>query len=101
MDFKIYRGDTLPDLKITLYSDQTPVPLTDAIQIRVIGARNRNIAFVKEGAGDEHGVVTATWDEADTASTGDIRIEVEVTWDGGRKQTFRPTDVVKVLPDFG
>lgn len=101
---RIYRGDLKPDLHITLYDGDTPVDLTTAAAVKVIGVRDGQPAFTHTvtGAGAD-GVVTMPWQTDDTAVAGTIKVEVEVTWPGGggKPQTFRPDDVVQVDPDLG
>lgn len=110
---RIYRGDLTPDLEITCtnrvynpatgrHDQTTPVDLTAATTVKVIGVRDGVEVFnrpVNDDAPD--GVVTMPWQPGDTDTPGQIVVEVEVTWPGGKLQTFRPQDYVTVAPDLG
>lgn len=97
---KMYRGDLKPDLQITLTDDATPVDLTTAASIRLIGMRGSTVAIDEDVTGTAEGVVTYEWQLADTATTGRILVEVEVTWPGEKPQTFRPLAAVDVVADY-
>lgn len=96
----MYRGDLKPDLEITLTDDRTPVNLTTAASIRVIGTRNGTVAFDRAATGNTAGVIVMPWQTGDTSTVGRISVEVEVTWPGAKPQTFRPTSVVDILTDY-
>jgi hypothetical protein len=99
---RMYRGDLEPDLVVTCYDGETPVNLTGASSIRVIGARlNGTLLFSRPVTGTAQGVVTMPWQVTDTATEGEIVIEVEVTWPGARPQTFRPGERVSIRADLG
>lgn len=83
-DFTIKRGDTAPALIIECVG----ADLSLAAAVRVIGARSGNKVIDHVGSGDDQGLITYLWDAADTAQTGLIEMEVEVTWPDGRIQTF-------------
>lgn len=98
---KIYRGDLKPDLRITCLDGDAPVDLTVATSVKVIGVRDGVVLFNRAATtATAAGVVTMLWQTADTAVTGVIEVEVEVTWSGAKPQTFRPPDVVTVAPDL-
>lgn len=104
MTDKIKRGDLLPAWKATLFDGATAVDLTAASSIRVLfirpGGSPRTITGV---TGTALGVVTVPWDPTDTATTGDLLAEVEVTWPGSKPQTFPPDDyiVTRIYQDLG
>lgn len=99
---RMFRGDLKPDLSITCYDGADPVNLSTASTVKVIGVRDGvalfNRAATSAGA---DGVVTMEWQAGDTSTVGQIAVEVEVTWPGGKPQTFRPAESVKVEPDLG
>ncbi len=105
---KIARGDLLPPLTANLTNTSTagvttPVDLTTATSIRVIGRRagaTTNL-FDRTVTGTSGGVVTMQWQTADTAVAGRIKVEVEVTWPGSKPQTFPVRDAVDVYDDLG
>lgn len=91
------RGDTKPDLTITLRDGDTPINLTTATAVKVIAKRERvgggtDPVFNRAAtSANSSGVVTMLWQTADTATPGTLLIEVEVTWPGPYTQTF-PAD---------
>ncbi len=107
---RIKRGDLLPALTATLTDTPTggvttPVNLTTATSIRVIGRRAGAVTnlFDRAATGTSGGVVTMQWQAADTAVAGRIWVELEVTWPGAKPQTFpvRGQLPVDVYDDFG
>lgn len=99
---RIKRGDTLPSLVIDLSGDAGPVDLTAATQVKVLGVRDGQVAVDRPAEGDAAGAVTMDW-ATETATAGVIGFEVEVTWPGGKKQTFPADGLVyaEVTPDLG
>jgi hypothetical protein len=98
---RIYRGDLKPDLTITCTSDGNAVDLTTATSIRIIGVRDGTTLFDRTVTGTDQGVITMQWETTDTTDTGRIHVEAEVTWPGGKPQTFRPQEAIDVVPDYG
>ncbi len=103
--FQIKRGDNLPDLVADISGDQGPVDLTSATQIRVLGVRNGDLVIQQTAGvtGSAEGVVTMPWPDGSTDVAGLIGFEFEVTWPGGKKQTFPADGLVwaEVTPDLG
>lgn len=98
----MFRGDLKPDLRIALTDGGTAVDLTTATAVKVIGQLDGSPLFSRAAdSATADGVVTMSWQSADTATTGQIAVEVEVTWPGSKPQTFRPPEVIHVLADFG
>ena len=96
----IKQGDSLPDLVVDLSGQAGPEDLTSATGIRALGVRDGALVVDRSVTGDAQGVVTMAW-EGETSVPGLIGFEFEVTWPGGRKQTF-PADgreYVLVVPD--
>lgn len=105
MTATIKRGDAEPALRLTLTGADGPVDLTAATTVRLLlAARNGTLAVdAALAARPANGQLTYTWGLTDTAAIGSYRVEVEVTWPGGRKQTF-PSDgygAVRITPDLG
>jgi hypothetical protein len=95
--------DTAPTLTITCTDNGTPVDLTAAASVKVIGSLEGLVLFSDTATGDADGVVTRPWVAEDTDTAGTVLVEVEVTWPGGAVQTF-PADgylTVLILPDLG
>lgn len=105
MTDKIKRGDLLPAWQATLTDAGSPVDLSAATSIRVLGHRDGALVISRTIAGPYStvGVVTMPWEAADTAAVGTIQFEVEVTWPGSRPQTFPPDDYLptRVYQDLG
>lgn len=98
---RIYRGDLMPSLVITCLDGDDPVDLTIATSVFVIGVRDGVVLFNRAAtSATALGVVTMDWVANDTAVTGVIEVEVEVTWPGARAQTFRPPEMVTIAPDL-
>lgn len=98
---KMFRGDLKPDLTIDLTDGDTPVDLSTATSVRIIGMRGSELAFDRTPTSMTDGTVTMEWQTADTATTGRILVEVEVTWPGTKPQTFRPvSNAVDIAADY-
>lgn len=94
--------DTDPALVLTLTDgpDGAPVNLTGAT-CRLIGRRDAVVLINASVTGSSVGVITYQWQAADTAATGQLELEVEVTR-AGRVQTY-PREgfvTVRVVPDI-
>lgn len=100
----LYRGDTAPDLEVTVVGTvngaRGPVPFHQAQSIRAIGRKDGLPLFDRQVTGNSSGVIVMPWEAGDTATTGLIEGELEVTWSPGRIQTFR-LPLIEVLPDLG
>ena len=102
---RMFTGDLKPDLIVTLSGD-TPVDATDAESVRIIGKRNGEVVIDEavdpgniEVVGDTS-TVLYQWQAGETDTPGYIEIEVELSWPGARKQTFRADSKVAVVTDF-
>lgn len=107
-DFAIKAHDRLPAIRAQLLSasDEQPVDLTAAQQVRFIMVTQARAVIVNAVAVIEApatlGIVRYDWIAADTATAGSYLGEWEVTWTGGKKQTF-PTatyHTIDVLADL-
>jgi lysophospholipase L1-like esterase len=99
----MYTGDLKPDLRVTL-SAAGPVDVTEAENVRIIGKRGDHIVFdrapdTQDVVGDTS-VLTMLWQDGDTDTKGRIQVEVEVTWPGDERQTFRANGGVDIYTDF-
>ena len=107
----MYPNDLKPDYSVQLTDVSasgvvTNVDLASATDVRVIGvlvAGNVTTEKFDRSAttADSNGVVTMLWEEGDTDTVGLISTEVEVMWPGDKPQTFRPPELVQILPDLG
>jgi hypothetical protein len=102
----LYTGDLVPTLEITVSGDD-PVDLTAATSVLIIGTSNngRTVVFSRspttiQAVGDTS-VLTMDWQVGDTAIARTIQLEVEAIWPINQPQTFRVSDCVIVLNDFG
>lgn len=102
---RIKRGDTKPDLVIDLTDNGLPLSLATAGSIRVIGRLNETTLFndTAPTVNALNGVVTHRWLPAQTANTGRVLVEVEVTWGDLSVQTFPEVGylLVQIDPDLG
>ncbi|WP_125673614.1 hypothetical protein [Amycolatopsis sp. WAC 04182] len=104
------RGDLEPDLVITVEDASGVANLNQVTSWRVIGKQHG--AVVVDGAptsvtvdpGNESKATLArAWETGETADVGDMQIEVEAMWPGGRPQTFPASGygVVRIRADLG
>jgi hypothetical protein len=100
----MYTGDLKPDLDVVLSNPDSPVDVSSASNIRIMGRRGDTLLFDRspdetDTTGDTS-VVTMYWVDGDTDTIGRIQIEVEVTWPGLKPQTFRADGGVDIHSDF-
>lgn len=108
-DFEIKAHDRLPSIRAQLMTetDEVPVDLTAASSVRFImttavGASSKVSAVAVVESPPSAGIVRYDWIAADTDTPGKYLGEWEVTWVGGKKQTF-PTGsyhTIEVLADL-
>lgn len=108
-DFSIKAHDRLPSIRAQLMteSDELPVDLTGASGVRFImttavGSASKVSAVAVIESPPTLGIVRYDWVAADTDTPGKYLGEWEVTWVGGKKQTF-PTGsyhTIEVLADL-
>lgn len=108
-DFEIKAHDRLPAFRVQLQneSDESPVDLTNATGIEFIMVTDPTRTIVINAiavmeAPLTQGIVRYDWASVDTAAPGKFLGEWEVTWTGGKKQTF-PTGsyhTIEVLADL-
>lgn len=109
MTDKIKRGDLLPTWRVTLYDGEAvagnEVDLSTATGVVIIGKMDDTVIIDRRAATSANatGEVTMEWQAADTDTAGAILFEVEVTWPGGKPQTFPVDDylVTTVYEDLG
>ncbi len=95
-------GDSAPDLVIDLTGDDGPADLTTAVGIRILGTRKGITTIDRTVTGTTEGRVSMAWQPGD-ATVGVTGFEVEVTWPGGKVQTFPNRGLlwVRFTPDLG
>lgn len=108
-DFSIKAHDRLPSIRAQLMTeaDEQPVDLTAAQSVRFImttavGSVSKVSAVAVVEDPPTTGIVRYDWTAEDTNTPGQYLAEWEVTWVGGKKQTF-PTGsyhTISVLADL-
>jgi hypothetical protein len=105
-DFAIKAHDRLPSIQATFTSGGIPVDLTTATGVTfIMKSTQGNTVKVNAAATvvtPASGVVRYDWIAADTDTPGSYQAEWQVTWTGGKKQTF-PTltyHTIDVLADL-
>lgn len=108
-DFSIKAHDRLPSIRAQLMTetDEVPVDLTAASGVRfvmttAVGSISKVSAPAVVESPPTSGIVRYDWVAADTDTPGQYLAEWEVTWVGGKKQTF-PTGsyhTISVLADL-
>lgn len=98
---KINKGDLLPDLVADLSGASGPTDLTSATLIEVVIFRGDVEVIRRTVTGNAQGAVTMQWQAGDTDTAGLLGAKWEVTWPGGRMQTFpvEGLEWVLVTPD--
>lgn len=86
-------GDTSPDLTGTLTSNGTPVNLTGASLAVHVRKADKTTVITLTGAivDAPAGKWSAPWGANDLSQAGTHRVEVQVTYSGGKVQTFGPS----------
>ena len=110
-DFMIKRGDTLPTIRAVLTQkddegNDGPIDLSTALGVDFI-MKPKDSGTVKINAAavivtPSMGLVRYDWAVADTATTGSLQAEWEITWPGPKKQTV-PTasyHTIDILADL-
>lgn len=108
-DFSIKAHDRLPSIRAQLLNaeDETPIDLTNATSCRFImttavGAIPKIAAAAVMELPLTGGIVRYDWAAVDTTLPGTFLGEWEVTWTGGKKQSF-PTGSyhsIEILADL-
>lgn len=105
-DFDIKRNDQLPAIRAQLLmaETETPVDLTNALSVKFIMTRAVGETPKISSAGVMEvpltsGIVRYDWTAVDTATPGEYLAEWEITWTGGKKQTF-PTNSYHTIAIF-
>lgn len=103
IDMRLKRGDTAPPLRATLSDAGTPIDLTTATGIKVIGKRQGATLFSRTVTGTDQGLIVMPWGDADTQLPGVLQVEIEVTWAGGTVQSYPAVGYLTVMidPDLG
>jgi len=105
-DFTLKAHDRLPSIQAILSSGTTPVDLTGATGVKfIMKATQGNAVKVNATATivtPASGVVRYDWLSADTDTAGSYQAEWQVTWTGGKTQTFPTTTyhTVDILADL-
>lgn len=111
MVYMIKQKDLLPVLELTLLDENAAaVDLTNATEVRVIILDKANATLVDKTDADASVTYTAltgrvdyAWVSPDTDVTTTFKVEVQVTWTGGKTQRF-PTQgytTGKIVPRIG
>jgi len=91
-DFTLKANDRLPSIQATLTTAGVPVDLTGATGVNfIMKAAQGNTIKVNAAAAivtATTGVVRYDWLAIDTATPGEYIAEWQVTWSGGKKQSF-------------
>lgn len=103
MDLELRRGDTRPALEVTCTDNGAPVDLSNAQSVTVVCKPSAGLATIRRLAASASagGVVVMQWASGDTDAVCSMRVEVEVIWPDGTKQTFPCSNKVQVYPDLG
>lgn len=112
MPMTIKRHDLEPPLVLTVSDASGLADLRGVTSWRVIGSLNGVVVVDSVLAGGNvainpatpaTAVLTRAWVAGETASAGQMKIEVEAIWSTARPQTFPAdgTELVTILPDLG
>lgn len=109
MTLEMKRGDLEPDLVLTATDAANVADLSGVMSWRVLGKFRGQL--VVDGppdavvvSTDKHSAtLTRAWQTGETAFVGEMHIEVEAMWPGGRPQTFPAEDyeAVRFNADLG
>jgi hypothetical protein len=108
MDMK--RGDLEPGLVLTVEDAAGDADLTQVESWRILGKLRGELVVddapdtvTPEPGNTAKTTLARAWVTGETDDVGDMQIEAEATWPGGRRQTF-PADgyeVVRIRADLG
>jgi hypothetical protein len=87
-DFTIKANDRLPSIQATLSADLTTATSVNFIMKSTGPGGAIKVNAVATIVTPASGVVRYDWIAADTATPGSYQAEWQVTWTGGKKQTF-------------
>lgn len=100
---RMKQHDTSPPLRATITDGGSAVDFTP-VTVKVIGSRNGTVVFSRPATTKTNlGVVTMSWQPADTAVAGLISVEIEATFPDGTVQTYPQSGYLTVMvdPDLG
>lgn len=91
-------GDLLPPLVIDLTDNDVALDITTATAVHVVGEKGGAALFddAAPTRNNAAGIVTHQWVSPQTATAGDVWVEVVLTWPGGKTQTFPTTGQLRV-----
>lgn len=89
---RIKAGDLLPPLVIDVTDNGNPVNMSSATSVHVVAEQGGTALFTDTSPvlDNTAGTVTHAWSAGQTDTPGRIWIEVQVTWPGGKIQSFPP-----------
>ena len=100
MAFYIKQNDTSPNLRAILKDgDEVAINLTDAtinFHMRTVGGETAVVDAAASIVSAENGILQYLWDAADTATVGSYQAEFEVTFAGGKIETFPHNGYIRV-----
>jgi hypothetical protein len=113
MAYEIKRGDRRPHFRVQLLATdpanppaKIPVDLTGASSVKfLMGKLGDALTVNSTGTFIDrvNGIVEYAWGATDTTQSGSFKMEVEVDWGGGEKQSFPSTGYfdITISDDLG
>lgn len=97
---ELFVGDLEPTLEVTFTRENVAVDLSAATSVTLTATIDGATLFADEAAtitDAVNGVVQYAWQVEDTDTAGLLSVRASITWPGGRKETVRVVESIRIL----
>lgn len=103
-DRKMKVGDLAPDLRVLVTSKEAEFDVESIVSANVTVARDNTLLFTRAATTltpVHAGVIVAMpFQAGDTDTPGDFDVEIELIWPGGKPQTIRTDNRLRIRSDL-